>query len=328
MRRGAKLAHDEPRTEEVLVRPLQMLSVLAVAVLLCPTVPATATIHWTPAHELAPQGYACRMAAGDLDGDGDIDISLFDAVPIAQFWNVGTPTEPAWQFGPTPYSDVPACTGRNGGLGDLDADGDLDLVLTCWYDDFVRCYWNVGTSSSPAWEEDLSVFDGVVVYGGHYCPRLADMDGDGDLDAMICITNGRVQYVRNVGNSLLPHYEDTGLIYDIPVVNGPGPTIGLGDLDSDGDLDIVRVSYDTAPECFENVGTPQDFVYEENPDMLQGVSLNRVEGAGGVDLLDIDADGDPDLIFAKGFGENLLFLNEGATPVEPTSWGVIKAMYR
>ncbi len=34
------------------------------------------------------------------------------------------------------------------------------------------------------------------------------------------------------------------------------------------------------------------------------------------------------MILARGYGENLLFLNGGATPVEPTSWGVIKAMYR
>ena len=302
---------------------------LGLALLLATASPVLATIYWTPAHELAPQGYACRMAAGDLDGDGDIDITLFDAVPIAQFWNVGTPTEPAWQFGPTPFLDVPACTGRNGGLGDLDADGDLDLALTCWYDDFVRFYWNVGTPASPAWEEDLSVFEGVETTTGHRCPRLADMDGDGDLDAMICFTSGRIQYVRNAGTLSLPDYEDTGGIDDIPTVAGSDPTIALGDLDSDGDLDIVRVSYDTQPECFENVGTPQDFVYLANPDMLQGVSLDRIVGAWGVELLDIDADGDPDLIFAVGIGyENLLFLNEGVTPVEPTSWGVIKAMYR
>jgi len=311
------------------MRRLQMLVALAAALLLCAAVPAAATIYWTPAHELAPQGYACRMAAGDLDGDGDIDISLFDAVPIAQFWNVGTPTEPAWQLGPTPYSDVPACTGRNGGLGDLDADGDLDLALTCWYDDFVRCYWNVGTPASPAWEEDLSVFDGVLMYGSHYCPRLADMDNDGDLDILLGVYSGCIRYSRNVGTPEAPSYEHVGWIESIAPVDGSFPTIALGDLDSDGDLDIVRVSYDTAPECFENVGTPQDFVYEENQDMLQGVALDRIVGAWGVDLLDIDADGDSDLIFAVGIGyENLLFLNGGATPVEHTSWGVIKAMYR
>ncbi len=305
------------------------LTLLGLVLLLAGESPALATIYWTPAHELAPQGYACRMAAGDLDGDGDIDISLFDAVPIAQFWNIGTPTEPAWQFGPSPFLDVPACTHRNGGLGDLDGDGDLDLALTCWYDDFVRCYWNVGTPGSPVWEEDLSVFQGVPTSGAHGCPRLVDMDGDGDLDAMLGSWSGRIRYARNTGTTNSPSYEYIGWVDGVPYLDDVDPTIAVGDLDSDGDFDIVRVSCIAAPECFENVGTPQDFVYEENPDMLQGVSLDRIVGAWGVDLLDIDADGDPDLIFAVGVeDEYLLFLNEGATPVEPTSWGVIKAMYR
>jgi len=73
---------------------------------------------------------------------------------------------------------------------------------------------------------------------------------------------------------------------------------------------------------------PQGFELVENPDMLVGIEL-RINGAFEVDLFDIDADGDPDIILTVGSGgENLLFLNGGATPVEPTNWGVIKAMYR
>ncbi len=105
------------------------------------------------------------------------------------------------------------------------------------------------------------------------------------------------------------------------------PSIALGDLDGDGDLDLVRVSVDTAPECFENIGSPAAFAFASNPDLLAGVVL-RIEGAWGVELLDVDGDSDPDLVFAIGYGENLLFLNDGATPVESRSWGVIKAMYR
>ena len=308
-----------------------IVNVLVVAglILMVACAASAGTIYWTPAHELAPQGYSCRMAAGDFDGDGDIDVSLFDAVPINQFWNVGTPTEPAWQLGPSPYQDVPTCIQRNGGLGDLDADGDLDLVITCWYDDFVRFYWNRETPQNPVWVADLSVFDGVPYGGAHGSPRLADMDGDGDLDLMLGSWTGRIRYARNVGTATSPSYEYVGWVDGIQSTSSSYPTMGLGDLDSDGDLDLVRVSYSTWPECFENVGTPQVFEFVENPDMLQGISLRTIYGAWGIDLLDIDADGDPDMILAVGLGdENLLFLNGGATPVERASWGVIKAMYR
>jgi len=287
------------------------------------------TVYWTPAHELAPQGHSCAMSAGDFDMDGDYDLALFCGEPMKQWWNVGSPSVPAWEFGPTPYSGVPVCVHQNGDLADLDSDGDLDLAITCWYDDFVRCYWNTGTSATPVWEEDLSVFEGVLMYGAHYCPRLADMDGDGDLDMMLGNPSGGIRYSRNVGTAEAPSYEHVGWVDNVLSVSGGDPTFALGDLDSDGDLDIVRVSEDTPPECFENVGTPFAFEYLENPEMLEGVSLQGSDGAFGVELLDIDADGDSDLIFTVGWqGENLLFLSEGVTPVAPTSWGVIKAMYR
>jgi hypothetical protein len=195
------------------------------------------TIYWTPAHELAPQGYSCKVTAGDLDGDGDVDLTFFCGQPVMQCWNLGSPTEPIWEFGSSPYDGVPFCIAQNGGLGDLDADGDLDLVITCWYDDFVRFYWNVGTSQNPAWAADLSVFDGVPFGGAHGSPRLADMDGDGDLDLMLGSWTGRIRYARNVGTAFRPAYEYVGWVDGIPQVGGSNPTIALGDLDSDGDLD-------------------------------------------------------------------------------------------
>jgi len=286
------------------------------------------TVYWTPAHELAPQGMNCAMTAGDFDGDGDYDLTLF-CEPMKQWWNVGSPTVPAWEFGPSPYVGVPVCVAQMGDLADLDSDGDLDLAITCWYDDFVRCYWNTGTPGDPVWQEDLSVFDDVLMYGAHYCPRLVDMDADGDLDMMLANPSGSIRYSRNVGTAQVPSYEHVDWVAGVPSVSGGNPTMAFGDLDSDGDLDIVRVSQSTPPECFENVGTALAFEYEENPQMLDGVSLSPFDGAWGVELLDIDADGDPDLMLAVGYiGENLLFLNEDVTPVAPTSWGVIKAMYR
>ncbi len=302
--------------------------VLVGVVLVISSAAMAGTIYWTPAHELAPQGHSSRMAAGDLDGDGDIDVSLIGHDPVDHYWNVGTALQPAWELDQAQFSDVPWCVKRAGTLGDLNADGNLDLVIICWYDEFVRFYWNLGPAGHPSWEADLSVFEGVPKSGGDGQPRLGDMDGDGDLDLMLGSWSGRIRYARNVGTASSPSYEYVGWVDGIPQVDGACPTIALGDVDSDGDLDLVRVSYDTWPECFENVGTPQEFEFVENPDMMQGISLRIIDGAAGVDLLDIDADGDPDMILARGYGENLLFLNGGATPVERTSWSVIKAMYR
>ncbi len=303
--------------------------VLAGVILVISSAAQAGTIYWTPAHELAPQGFGGRMTAGDLDGDGDIDISVLGLDPAHQYWNVGSAASPVWELDLSQYGDVPWCVSRDGDLADLDGDGDLDLAITCWYDDFVRFYWNTGTAASPSWEPDFSVFEGVPKFGGEAPPRLADMDSDGDLDFLLACSSGLVSYARNVGTAAWPEFDYIGWIEGVGFASGAVPAIALGDLDGDSDLDLVRITWDTGPECFENVGTPQEFVFVENPELLTGVSCPG--GAYGMELFDVDGDGDPDLMLCTGgpSGDtHRLFLNQGATPVEPTSWGVIKAMYR
>ncbi len=305
------------------------LTLLGMVLLLATATPVLGTIYWTPAHELAPQGWSSQMTAGDLDGDGDIDISMLRDTPH-HFWNIGTSSAPSWELDITQYGDVPSCVGRGGDLGDLDGDGDLDLVVTCWYDEFVRFYWNVGAPTAPVWEEDLSVFAGVPKYVGEYFPRLADMDADGDLDLMLGAWSGRVMYSENVGNMTSPSYAYVDWVENLDHEGNGTCTIALGDMEQDGDLDLVRVSHEGQPECFENVGTAMSFEFEENPAMLDGVWIPPSGYGKGVELSDLDGDSDVDLLIAIGYGTNLLFVNQGEdyTPVENTSWGVIKAMYR
>ena len=162
----------------------------------------------------------------------------------------------------------------------------------------------------------------------HAEPRFCDLDADGDLDLLVMRGSGRVWYAENTGTAIEPAFVETGWMDGVPWGNGAGPTMALGDLDSDGDTDLVRGTWDSPPECFENVGTAQVPEFIENPDLLTGVSLIPYGGIQGLGLADMDADGDPDMILSVGYGVNLMFLNEGTTAVESTSWGVIKAMYR
>ncbi len=284
-------------------------------------------IAWVPAHDWAPQGMSSNLAAGDLDCDGDIDITMLGVNPARHYWNVGSAEEPIWSEDTSQFSEVDYCHYRCGGFGDLDADGDLDLAVICYDDDFVRFYWNTGSCAAAYWEEDLTVFAGLYMPMGGGQPRLADMDADGDLDLLYAGPTGRTLYARNAGTSTAPSFEYVGQIMEIPLM-GSNARHALGDLDGDGDLDIVRITLHTQPECFENIGTPQSFEFVENPQMIVGAGFPPDGFALGIELADMDGDGDPDLFLSDGFGQNLFYLNDGVVPVEPTSWGVIKATYR
>jgi hypothetical protein len=301
------------RTATVIVMATAWLVVL-------PGAATATTVYWTPAHELAPppQYLSLDTTWGDLDGDEDVDVSS-----LRQFWNdAGCPGTPLWRSEARVLASCPNCIDPAATLGDLDADGDLDLVYGC-SEPGLRMFWNVGTSHLPQWQQDLSMFDGGG--GSHACPRLADLDADGDLDLVVVTSGGGTWLRQNVGTPQVPQW---GAWQIIPIGQvTPTGSGAAGDLDGDGDLDLVTVSPEEPLRAWENVGTPQAWQFVENPAMLTGVNGPDL-GGGGLALPDVDCDGDPDLLVCSWGLHAYLYLNERASGVAPTSWGTIKALYR
>jgi hypothetical protein len=314
-------------TGVILMGRLAIAATIVGALLLLAT-PSTTTatiLYWTPAHHLAPQGgiYGTPVAC-DLDADGDQDVSFVCEGGGRQFWNVGTPQVPAWQMDTKTIPALLGCWERRGTFGDVDADGDFDLISGCMQPG-LHMHRNVGTSQVPEWADDSAVVEGVSPdYFAEPC--LADMDADGDLDLVIVYKGDPGAFLfRNLGTPQIPQWAHS-------FSKLPGTTVyaavRLGDLDLDGDLDIVGRTAAGSVGCWENVGTPQTPTFVENPAMLTGVDGPR-DYVRSIALLDIDGDGDLDLLITRGSDDQaFLYLNEGVTGVESTTWGSIKALYR
>jgi hypothetical protein len=148
--------------------------------------------------------------------------------------------------------------------------------------------------------EDVTATHLPVLDGPSMDVALVDVDGDGDLDAVIAVEYEHNRLLINDGR---------GVFSDQPVDRLPSELrdsedVGVDDFDGDGDLDLVFVSEeDQVNELFLNDGRG----YFSN-------ASNRVADLWGlsnaVHVADIDGDGDLDLMVGNETANRVL-LNDG-----------------
>ncbi len=134
------------------------------------------------------------VAAGDVDGDGRCDLYFCGLeTPNALYRNLGN-----WKFEDITAAAGVACPGQHSTgavLGDVDGDGDLDLLVNS-VGGGTRLFLNDGQGR---FQEATSA--GLIRRFGSTSLALADLDGDGDLD--LYVANYRTTTVRSTGFDLL-----------------------------------------------------------------------------------------------------------------------------
>ena len=182
----------------------------------------------------------------DLDMDGIDDDGLIYEIDTTEVYETGLVVGPA---------SITVADYNNDGLLDFFfyKNDDDDAV----YDQFVAgMYINVGTETDPDFNRHNVTpsldFTSRFMSAGIYCRWAADhltsvdIDQDGDIDVLV-ISQDQIFLVRNPGidNFHINNFDISELNYD----QSPGFTIGMqgssidaGDLDNDGDIDIVAGS--------------------------------------------------------------------------------------
>lgn len=218
------------------------------------------------------------LAAGDLDGDGDLDIVCTPnnaSVNLVYVWlNNGSGV----------YSSAPdvATAGNPGSvtLADADGDGDLDMLAVS-----TLVYTGGGSVVSVRLNNGAGVFSGSQeVAAGSSLNGLAvgDVDGDGDLDLVVpnYVTAGTATVCLNDGSGTFTK-SSTVSVDTKPLV------AVLGDVDSDGDLDLLTGSYSAggvSVRLNNGSGTFSGTQSVATGGYSLGLALGDVDGDGDLDL--------------------------------------------
>ncbi len=235
---------------------------------------------------------AFDLIAVDLDRDGDLDlVSASEADDRIVFHRSdGTPADGGW-------INVSVAIGVDGAravaAGDLDGDGDIDLVSAAYNEATVAWYESDGTPANGGWTTHV-VSNGA---GGASDVALADFDSDGDLD-IACAQHGDVEisWYRNNGGSP-PTF--SAFFVESSAFLSPR-ALAVGDFDGDGDPDLVVSSEDTWIAWYENDGTPADGEWG-------GVAFGFGRGGKDIAVADFDSDGDADVVATDYAGDRVFW---------------------
>ncbi len=244
------------------------------------------------------------VVATDIDADGDADIlvTAMNTPGVAWYESSG---------GSAPAFTKRIISVNAPGLralkpADLDGDGDLDIIVSCRVPE--RLAWLEQVRAGEGAPGSITFVEREMWGGANGTRRLdvIDFDGDGDLDVVAADQYGlgKVVWIENVAG--VGGEPPTFVAHVIPCSRTADLSAAAGDLDGDGDTDVVVTSNAVFGNGWvgwlENVGPSQP---GEPPMFVEHTLAVALFGEHSAQVTDFDGDGDNDVLSASFGGDTV-----------------------
>ncbi len=238
------------------------------------------------------------IALGDIDGDGDADALSIEWTGLASETNLYT-NDGAGNFSLVFTSPFTGVSAGSVDFVDIDGDNDLDVFITGSNasSEISRLYKNDGLGNFSFVSNSIT-----GVYFGS--TAFADVDGDTDLDLIICGDNSSFGEVTELylndgtGSFTLSGTNSfTGMKF---------ADVAFGDMDGDNDNDLLIAGFtgsNNIAQLFVNDGSGSFSLSMNQP--FPATQKCKIE------FDDIDSDLDQDVIMVGEFGLHTVYENDG-----------------
>ncbi|WP_456437355.1 T9SS type A sorting domain-containing protein [Psychroserpens sp.] len=219
----------------------------------------------------------------DLDSDGNKDIIGFNITDDELVWFQNE--DGNGSFGPKIIISTSCDNPTMAVIGDIDGDGDSDIILSSRDDNKVAWYNNIDGLGNFGSEQIItSNANGIIDV------KVSDIDGDGDLDIIVPSTqDDKISWFENTNG-----FGFFSIEHVITNTSDNVKSVSVNDIDGDGDMDILSSSSEN-----------NNLAWYENTDGNGTFDIaNSITSSSNypqkVSLADVDNDGDLDALIITG----------------------------
>jgi hypothetical protein len=244
---------------------------------------------------------------------------------IAYLKNTGTPDHPSFTFADRDFAGVSALdqVGLVPAFGDLDGDGDTDMLLGCESGKIIFCI-NTANPGDPISLEINDLNYQMIDVGAFSTPQLFDLDRDNLTDLIIGEKGGNLNYYRNTGSLQKPTF--TLVTDSLGKVNVTDYSVSLDGYsvpffyrDSHDITHLLAGSEVGELFYYTNIDNNLDGHFDKSDTLAGLIGVQEIHADRGYRtagaLFDLDLDGYPELVAGNFSGGVEYYGRSGESPV-------------